>query len=302
MKKTFKSRISLVGGLVSAVAFIPRGVLAALLPYAIILAINAGLVVLQERRTPLESLGPLSLLGLVAIILAFVMVYGALYRAAVGKPSQGFLGLQWTRVEWRLIGSALCIILLVMLVMIPLSIVILIAIKVAGGHPVLAETQARHWQMQPLSLLNVHPTAQLLPTLIGAGVLWVVAIYLRARLALFAAASVGEGRVSMTDSWTLTRGAVLKMIVGLFIVQAPTWSWQIGEHFYDLDVGSLSRWSGLALDPRVTTTMVRLLCEVVLGGVLSAGFLGRVYLDAGGRRWAAASEPEPAPLPEPQPA
>ena len=223
MKKAFKSRISLAAGLASAVAFVPRGVIAALLPYAIILGVNAGLVALREGSAPRESQGAVALLGLVVIVLALVMAYGALYRAAVGKPSQGFLGLQWTKVEWRLIASALCVILLAMLVMIPLTIVILIGIKLAGGHPVQAELQTRHWQADPLSVLGVRPTAQVLPTLIGAAAFWGVAIYLRARLALFAAASVGESRVSMTDSWTLTRGAVVKMVLGLFIVQAPTW-------------------------------------------------------------------------------
>ena len=156
------------------------------------------------------------LLTSVAELAATVVACGALFRLALSSESDrasppGPVGLQWTRVEWRIAGAYALTFFLILLIALAVVFVILLLIAIlyigmgAGAVP------AKGFLASPAgqATLWLGATGGLL-------LLWVLV-----RLSLSVPATVDRGTVQVFSTWPLTRGRTLALLAIAILLGMP---------------------------------------------------------------------------------
>jgi hypothetical protein len=144
--------------------------------------------------------------GWLAALLTAPPAMGALYRVAVGGEALKDLGpggLQWTRVEWSLIGVATLLFLSAVLFCIPataLAAVATVALRFGAGLGMQTAMQIGSFAFIAVMLA------------------WVYTVL---RVSLSAPASVAAREVKVFQTWPLTKGKALTLAVSLIAAAAP---------------------------------------------------------------------------------
>jgi len=202
-----------------------------------------------------------------ATALAALAAFGAMTRIAVTpdlvaarRLGLGPLGFQLTRTEARLAGAVL---LCGLFMTIMLSLLALVALALFGAAGLDAEAvRERDWGA-------VGPVWKLaLLTLVGLVVLG-TPVLLLVRLSLFAAATVGRGRMTSLGATALTNGAIAPLLAGLAACAIPTLVW--------LALAGSGVLTGAA------AIIVGSLAVAGLQAPLTTGFLGAAYRQGEGR-------------------
>ena len=180
------------------------------------------------------ALGGLALLFEIA---AIVLVCGALYRRAFGKPA-GLAGLGWGLDEWRLLGVQVLVAVFLFVVATVLILVVgAIALGVARANaPGFDATSSQAWR-DALSGSGLGAIVAGAAPLVGLAVL----IWLTVRLSLAGAATVDQSAVRVLSAYPLTRGVTLQVLAACMLLAAPV---VLLVAFASL----LGRWAGPGLD------------------------------------------------------
>ncbi|MEI9964800.1 MAG: hypothetical protein WDM92_08870 [Caulobacteraceae bacterium] len=163
-------------------------------------------------------------IGAAALCITALMTNGAFFRLAFAdrhgddagyKP--GPVGMQWGRMEWRMLGAALLLavffVILVVLVAIALAAPLIGAIMSKGVSPVTIQNPE-----QLAALIGPKGAA----VLAGAQILLdLVVIFLGVRLALYMAATADSGRIMVLSTWRITRGHFWPILGSMLIVSLP---------------------------------------------------------------------------------
>lgn len=299
------SKLSLARALASAVAFVPKGLVGAFIPLMVLPALTIAHLFFPDVEFGLEPGAVVANLGLflalwLGLLILSLMQMGALYRLALGRKGVGPLGLQLNSVELRLFGASFLLgLLLILICVAPFGVVGYL------GTKLVPEVGTTH-----VSLADLSDVARIYAAKDGPAYLAALAVasawaYLFfSRLRLYAVATVARSEVVVTSSWSMTRGATLKMMLGGAIVAAPSWGWGVGSLFFTPDADQLNRLTGLRLDDASLATIIMLLLTAVLQPVLAAGFDASAYRQLEGderRSRVVLSDPEPAPAAPPEP-
>ena len=158
-----------------------------------------------------------------AAVAAALAAFGAITRIGLASDGArvaglGPFGLQLGKVEARLAGAVLLCALFLSII---LSLLALVALALFGGAGLDAEAiRARDWAAAG--------AAWKLALLAGVGVVVLgTPVLLAVRLSLFAQATVAEGRMISLTATRLTNGAILPLLGGLVVVQAPGLLWTL---------------------------------------------------------------------------
>lgn len=167
--------------------------------------------------------------GWLAALLTAPPVMGALYRVAVGGEALkdfGPGGLQWTRIEWSLIGVATLLFLSAVLFCIPataLAAVATVALRYGAGFGMQAAMQIGSFAFIAVMLA------------------WV---YTLLRVSLAAPASVAARQVKVFQTWPLTKGNALTLAVSLIGAALPATALLLGGQtvLNGLETGDFVPW------------------------------------------------------------
>ncbi len=179
---------------------------------------GAGAILLSTLAWTASSFVPAGL-GAVGIVVATLMLTGALSRIAVSADRAGAAalglgpwGLQFGRTEARLlVAFALCAVFMAMILSVA-ALVLLALFGLAGLDP--EAIRARDW-----NAIGPAWKLVLLGVVTAVGVYAVVA--LTARLSLFAPATAAEQRIVSLQVVALSRGAFWPLLAGLIFTAAP---------------------------------------------------------------------------------
>ncbi len=238
-------------------------------PGAIILVVLAGLAAAVE---PILGWPPLwlSLSGLVQVVLS-VIAYGALFRLALASAHPddktfaiGPAGLQWSMVEWRLLGALALTVFFAFLVLIFLVFAAFLAAIVVYAMEGAKPTTPAGFFASTGGI-----------TLIGILVLGAIPlVWALVRLSLAMPATVDRGRVQVFATWDLTKGHVLAILIAAVIVGLPVLVLGMAASF--------AKQSGLD----GVATGLRLVTALVAGAYqfpMAAGLYSHFYKVFGGR-------------------
>jgi hypothetical protein len=145
-------------------------------------------------------------------LLAITVARGALYRSALDSPGAGLSGLQWGRVETRLLavwllGAVFLFILALLVFVALLCCAYAVASAGAGFVPADPATWAPAVDVRGRWVLGAVGIAG------AAGLLWA-----QLRLCLASAATVARGRVQVLSAWPTTRGSAWAILVPIVLV------------------------------------------------------------------------------------
>lgn len=174
------------------------------------LVVGAALGLLPRVLPP-----ALSLLGPLLELVAATLTYGALYRAAFGKPA-GWKGLRWGADEWRLLAvQALIFVILTVVASVLAVLVGAVVVGVAkSSNPNLDIGSLAAWRAA-VDGPGAIPAS--LPPLLSTAIM----IWLFLRLSLAPAATVDLGKVQVLSAFGRSRGAVLTLAVAGSVLAAP---------------------------------------------------------------------------------
>ena len=159
-----------------------------------------------------------------AMLMTALMVNGALFRLAFAdrRPHDtnfrpGHHGLQWGRIEWRLLGAHLLVLGFMTLIM--LLAVIAIGAVLAGLSWAGVVRMPEAGALQAMMLTpGARPDPVILAPLV---VLIALSGYVRTRLALALPATVDQGAVRVLRTWRLTKGRVWPIVASVLFVALP---------------------------------------------------------------------------------
>ncbi len=237
------------------------------------------------------------------LTLAYIPLFGALYRLGVGGEaldSLGWGGLQWTGVEWRLLGVWLVLGFALSLCATPLAVFSLPLLYLFQHRSAVSLGPFGGWSLASILLAPF----------------WLAfaafALFMWGRLGLSAATTTARGRVSPFASWNLTRGLGWTIGLAWLATQIPMvlgWIalWVMGmAEAGDFSSGPAETWP--LVDATAAGAVIGVLAAVIQAP-LSVGLL------CGFRRWLAPDDEtaeahlalddetltEVAPQPEPEP-
>lgn len=152
------------------------------------------------------------LLTSVVEMLATVLACGALFRLSLGRDAPGPVGLQWNKVEWRILGAMLLTFFLILLILLAIVFVIMLLLAVlyvglgAGSVP------------SPKGLPST-PAGQALIAVGAFGGL--VLLWVLVRLSLAIPATVDRGAIQVFSTWSLSRGRTLALLLIAILLGMP---------------------------------------------------------------------------------
>jgi hypothetical protein len=171
--------------------------------------------------------GFVSFLGLIATLFVSAAATAALYRLrfAEDHPGDGAYaahsaGLQWDGLEWRVLGANLLIGIIIGVILVVALIIwgVALGVTLSGDAAALqaVENGSDSEKMAALGRIMLGPgglvsAVILIPTIGGL-------IYLSARLAVFAPLAAETRAFDFGKAWTMTRGAVLALIIGAMVI------------------------------------------------------------------------------------
>ena len=144
--------------------------------------------------------------------LAYIPLFGALYRLGVGGEaldSLGWGGFQWTGVEWRLLGVWIVLGFALAICAAPLSIISFPLLYLFQHHTAVSLGPFGGWSLASILLA---------PFWLAFGA---VVLFVWGRLGLAAAATTARMRISPFASWSLTRGLGWTIGLAWLIAQLP---------------------------------------------------------------------------------
>jgi len=162
-----------------------------------------------------------ALLALFAGFAGVIVFQAALYRMALRPEESGQFGLALGSDELRLAGVTLALAAFIGLVMLVGFVTLMLVVGVVAAATLGPEAinQATIESQPPLSEL-LGPAGMVI-FVIGMGALIAVAVWLGARLALAAPATVAERRYVLLASWPWTRGSALRIVGAALLAIAP---------------------------------------------------------------------------------
>jgi hypothetical protein len=218
--------------------------------------------------------------GGVAQLITQPMLYGAVFRIAFadrhgGDPAfaGGHAGLQWRPMEWRILGTSLLLTLLfVLFVLLAFVLVGSVALGVIVSHG------GRTPPLTPQAAMNaLGADGKTVMTFVLAAALFVL-VFLYVRLSLAFAATADRGKISVLETWPLTKGQFWRILIALLVVQLPLTLVQSLITTAAADgttIGSVP--GGMAPTPALVSALVT---GVVYGGLIApitAGILAYYY-------------------------
>lgn len=205
------------------------------------------------------------------LTLAYIPLFGALYRLGVGGPaldSLGWGGLQWTGVEWRLLGVWIVLGFALGIVATPLAMVSFPLLYLFKHHAAVSLGPLGSWSAASIFLA---------PFWLGFAAF---ILFTWGRLGLAGALTTARQRVSPFASWALTRGLGWTIGLAWLIVQLPMvfgwvglWAMGLAEAG-DIASGPAETWP--LLDAAIAGVVVALLAAAIQVP-LSVGLLSGLY-------------------------
>lgn len=189
---------------------------------------------------------PISIIADLANLAMVVVVQGALYRLALAGKTEppldapGPLGLQWRRLEWRILG----LILLVDLLLLAGAVVVFFVLATVAVGFIGPDAANMTTPEQMAAALG--PTGQgVLGALLLAAAIGF--IWLMTRLTMAMPATVAEGRIRLFSTWRLTRGHVLPLLGALLLIALPLGVISLLAGMIDAADGDLlnTRWASI---------------------------------------------------------
>ena len=167
----------------------------------------------------------LVLTGGVGLLFTGYAAYGAMIRLAFAADHPddpqfrlGSLGLQWGRMELRMLGAQLLLLLFLLILLLLLVVLVLVppmAVMMSKGGPLPATmTEA---QLQQILGPNGMMALQ-----IGMAAVQLVLFLVYIRLSLYLVASAESGRISVLKTWRLVRGNFWRVFAATVIIVLPT--------------------------------------------------------------------------------
>ncbi len=161
--------------------------------------------------------------GAVAQLIANLVLFGAVFRLALadrhpGDPAfaLGHAGLQWRRMEWRLLGAgSLLMLFLAIIAVLGVVLVSAVALGIIINHGGAAPPTTPQAVLAALG-----PNGQTVVSVILALVILAL-IYCYIRLSLAFVATADTGKVSVLASWSLTKTQGWRILGALILVQLP---------------------------------------------------------------------------------
>lgn len=168
--------------------------------------------------------GSLMLAGAAGGLIAGLMLQGALFRLAFadGHPrdpefSPGQLGLQWRRLETRMLLAGLLAVIALLLVAFLLALAI---VAVLFGVLTSQGIDAAAALRMPADPADLDP-ARHWPLLMAQAALAVPLVYLALRLSLIMPATLDRKSLQVFRTWKWTRGQVLRILAAGLLLQLP---------------------------------------------------------------------------------
>lgn len=166
----------------------------------------------------------LVVVGLVALFVTVLMSNGAVFRLAFADQhpndpgfTPGAVGVQWGRMEWRMLGAALLLgvfmVILVLLALIALT-APLLGLAMSQGTPLTAMTKPE----DVIALLG--PKGRMMLEA-GQVLLNILVIFVGVRLALYMPATADSGKLMVLSTWRLTRGNFWRILATLLVLSLP---------------------------------------------------------------------------------
>ena len=161
--------------------------------------------------------------GGVAQLITKIVLYGAVFRLAFADrhPADpafalGHAGLQWGRMEWRLLGAgALLLLFLAIMAVLGLVVVSAVALGIIMNHGGAAPPTTPQAVLAALGQ-DGQTVVSVVLTLALMGL-----IYCYVRLSLTFPATADSGKVSVLGSWTLTKSHGWRILGALILLQLP---------------------------------------------------------------------------------
>ncbi len=165
------------------------------------------------------------LAGGVGTLLTTYSVYGAVVRLAFAADHPddpdfrlGALGLQWRRMELRLFGAHILLIIFLVVLGLLLAIVLaapLMAMMMTRGGPL----PTTFTQADLLRLIGPNGAAALEA---GVTLMQMILLFVVIRLSLYLPASAESGRIAVLRTWKLTRGRFWQIFAATLVLTLPT--------------------------------------------------------------------------------
>ena len=185
---------------------------------------TAALQIIEALR---PSWSAAAFFGFLISIFLTTAATGALYRLRFGEDHPGddafaahSAGLQWGGLEWRILGANLLLgVVIGVLVFVAFIIWAIILGVTVGSNP--AQMQALQSgseadKVDALRQLMLGPAGIL--TLLIIGPVTVALIYIGIRMSVFAPLAADTRSFDVGKAWSLTRGAVLTLLVGSIVI------------------------------------------------------------------------------------
>jgi hypothetical protein len=151
-----------------------------------------------------------------------VMACAALFRLAFRDEHPhdeefhpGPQGFQWGRVEWRLVGVFFLVVFAFTIFAALFFFAMILVLAAAGLRNALSS------QTPEAMLTALGPGGTLLITALGLGMLGSIT-YMAIRVSLAQAATVSRGRISVFETWRLTKGQFLPILGATVLILLPT--------------------------------------------------------------------------------
>ena len=241
-----------------------------------------------------------SMLATLVTLPVQMVAYGALFRLAFadersGEPEFqiGPGGLQWGRLETRLLGATLLLLLLAFVAVLLFAFVMVVAMMVAAGGAA-AELEGADTPQEMIEALG--PRGLLI-----LGVVMVVglvgALWASVRLALVLPATAFTGKVQVFETWKLTKGQFWRILAAMIIASAPSIIWAVFNGAVEGALGEDGAREGVKVLPAATAAIMALLAGVVTGVLQAPLTVGLTSFLYRGLREAPAAAPASAATP-----
>jgi hypothetical protein len=165
----------------------------------------------------------LSAVGELIYVISTAMAYAALMRLAFadehpGDPEfkPGSHGFQWGRPEWRLLGVAGLILFAYLIALALFIFLAMLVIIVSGVSNVVREGETPEALLRALGPGGATVLGLLVIVFVGG------LIYVAVRISLAPAATVSRRRISVFDTWRLTKGQVWPILLATILISVPS--------------------------------------------------------------------------------
>ncbi len=159
------------------------------------------------------------------LLFTMFATYGAVLRLALGADHPddpqfrlGSLGLQWRKMELRLLGAHL----LLMVFVIILALLLALAVAAPLMGVVMAKSPSMNANLTQADLARILGPGGLQAINLASLAIQLVLLFVFTRLSLYLSATADRGKVSVLRTWKLTRGHFWQVFAALLVIGLPT--------------------------------------------------------------------------------